>query len=53
LLQTLFIHGTRALVRVATNNNNGNMNQSVNKLKERRGINKTAVAVANKAARIN
>ena len=51
-LRKLFIHGARAVVRVATNNNDGNMNQWVNQLKERRGFNKTTVAVANKNARI-
>ncbi|EAU0023123.1 IS110 family transposase [Salmonella enterica subsp. enterica] len=51
-LWTLFIHGARAVVRVATNNNDGHMNQWVNQLKERRGFNKTTVAVANKNARI-
>ncbi|EAA4303961.1 IS110 family transposase [Salmonella enterica subsp. enterica serovar Weltevreden] len=51
-LRTLFIYGARAVVRVATNNNDGHMNQRVNQLKERRGFNKTTVAVANKNARI-
>ena len=51
-LRKLFIHGARAVVRVATNNNDGHMNQWVNQLKERRGLNKTTVAVANKNARI-
>ncbi|KTB49385.1 rmpB [Klebsiella quasipneumoniae] len=51
-LRTLFIHGARAVVRVATNNNDGHMNQWVNQLKERRGFNKTTVAVDNKNARI-
>lgn len=51
-LRTLFIHGAPAVVRVATNNNDGHMNQWVNQLKERRGFNKTTVAVANKNARI-
>lgn len=51
-LRTLFIHGARAVVRVATNNNDAHMNQWVNQLKERRGFNKTTVAVANKNARI-
>ncbi|EGG3959993.1 transposase, partial [Salmonella enterica] len=51
-LRTLFIHGARAVVRVATNNNDGHMNQWVNQLKERRGFNKTTMAVANKNARI-
>lgn len=51
-LRTLFIHGARAVVRVATNNNDGYMNQWVNQLKEQRGLNKTTVAVANNNARI-
>ncbi len=51
-LRTLFIHGARAVVRVATNNDDGHMNQWVNQLKGRRGFNKTTVAVANKNARI-
>lgn len=51
-LRTLFIHGARAVVRVAANNNEGYLNQWVNQLKERRGFNKTTVAVANKNARI-
>lgn len=51
-LRTLFIRGARAVVRVATNNNDGYMNQWVNQLKERRGFNKTTVAVANKNTRI-
>lgn len=51
-LRTLFIHGSRAIVRVATNKNDSHMNQWVNQLKERRGFNKTTVAVANKNARI-
>ncbi len=50
-LRTLFIHGARAVVRVATNNNDSHMNQWVNQLKKRRGFNKTTVAVANKNAR--
>lgn len=51
-LRTLFIDGARAAVRVATNNNDSYLNQWVNQLKERRGFNKAAVAVANKNARI-
>ncbi|HCL9872615.1 TPA: IS110 family transposase, partial [Escherichia coli] len=47
-----FIHGARAVVRDATNNNDSHINQWVNQLKERRGFNKTTVAVANKNARI-
>lgn len=51
-LRTLFIHGARAVVRVAINNNEGYLNQWVNQLKERREFNKTTVAVVNKNARI-
>lgn len=51
-LRTLFIHGVRVVVRVATNNNDGRMHQWINQLKEQRGFNKTTVAVANKNARI-
>ncbi len=51
-LRTLFIHGARAAVSVATSNNDSYMNQLVKQLKERRGFNKTTVAVANKNARI-
>jgi hypothetical protein len=32
-LRTLFIHGARAVVRVATNNNDRHMNQWVNQLR--------------------
>lgn len=52
-LRILFIDGACAVVRVATNNNYGYINKWVNQLKERRGFNKTTVAVANKNARIN
>lgn len=48
----LYIHGTRAVVRVAKNNNDGHMNQWVNQLKELRGFNTTTMTVANKNARI-
>lgn len=51
-LRTLLIHGAHAVVRVATSNNDGDLNQWVNQLKERRGFNKTTVAVANKNARV-
>lgn len=50
-LRTLFIHGTCAVVRAATNNNDGSLHQWVNQL-ERRGFNKKTVAIANKNARI-
>lgn len=51
-LRTLFIHGGRAFVRVAENNHDSSMNQWVNQLKERRGVNKTTVTLANKNAQI-
>lgn len=47
-----FYSWCRAAVSVATNNNDSYMNQLVKQLKERRGFNKTTVAVANKNARI-
>lgn len=51
-LRTLFIHGARSVVRVATNNYDRHMNQWVNQLKELRGFNKMTVAVDNKNVRI-
>nr|WDS96490.1 IS110 family transposase ISKpn2 [Enterobacter sp.] len=51
-LRTLLIHGARAVVREATNNNDGSLNKWVKQLKERRGFNKTTIAAANKNARI-
>ncbi len=51
-LQTLFIHSVRAVVRVATNNNDVYLNQWVKQLKESREFNKTTVEIANKYARI-
>jgi hypothetical protein len=50
-LRTLFIHGACAVVRVATNNNDGYLSQWINKLKEWCGFNKTTVALTNKSAR--
>ena len=50
-LRTLLVHGGRAVVRTATNKTDP-LNQWVNQLRERRGYNRTAVAVANKNARI-
>ncbi|BBQ77613.1 hypothetical protein WP3W18E01_15810 [Raoultella ornithinolytica] len=50
-LRTLFIHGASAVVRVATNNNDGYLNQWVNQLKEQRGFNKTTMTAAYKNAR--
>jgi transposase len=50
-LRSLLVHGARAVVRTATNQDNP-MNQWVNQLQERRGFNRATVAVANKNARI-
>jgi len=50
-LRTLLVHGGRAVVRTAANKNDP-FNQWVNQLRERRGYNRAAVAVANKNARI-
>ncbi len=49
-LQTLFIHGVRAVVRVATNNNDVYLNQWVKQLKESREFNKTTVEIAKEGA---
>ncbi len=50
-LRTLLVHGGRAVVRTAGNKTDP-LNQWVNQLRERRGYNRAAVAVANKNARI-
>lgn len=50
-LRTLLVHGARAVVRTAGQQQSP-FNQWVNQLKERRGYNKATVAVANKNARI-
>jgi transposase len=50
-LRTLLVHGGRAVVRTAGNKRDP-INQWVNQLRERRGYNRAAVAVANKNARI-
>ena len=50
-LRTLLVHGGRAVVRTAANKTDP-LNQWVNQLRERRGYNRAAVAVANKNARI-
>jgi len=50
-LRTVLVHGGRAVVRTATNKTDP-LNQWVNQLRERRGYNRAAVAVANKNARI-
>ena len=50
-LRTLLVHGGRAVARAAGNKKDP-INQWVNQLRERRGTNRAAVAVANKNARI-
>ena len=50
-LRSLLVHGARAVVRTAPNKTDP-INQWVNQLRERRGYNRTAMAVANKNARI-
>jgi len=50
-LRTLLVHGARAVVRVAVNRTDP-MSRWINELRERRGVNRTIVAVANKNARI-
>jgi len=50
-LRTLLVHGGRAVVRTAVKKND-TRSQWVNQLRERRGYNRAAVAVANKNARI-
>lgn len=50
-LRTLLIHGGRAVVRTACRKSDPR-SQWVNQLRERRGYNRAAVAVANKNARI-
>ena len=50
-LQTLLIHGARSIVfRCKTRNEQ--RNRWLSELKKRRGVNRTAVALANKNARI-
>ncbi len=50
-LRTLLVHGGRAVVRTAVKKKD-TRSQWVNQLRERRGYNRAAVAVANKNARI-
>ena len=50
-LRTLLVHGARAVVRVSANKKD-TFSQWVNALRERRGMNRAIVAVANKNARI-
>ncbi|MDQ7018843.1 MAG: IS110 family transposase [Robiginitomaculum sp.] len=50
-LRTLLVHGARAVVRVSANKDDP-FSRWVNALRERRGMNRAIVAVANKNARI-
>lgn len=50
-LRTLLVHGARAVVRVSAKKDDP-FSQWVNRLRERRGVTKAIVAVANKNARI-
>jgi transposase len=50
-LRSLLVHGARSVVRTATGKDDA-MNRWVSQLLERRGFNRTTVAVANKNARI-
>ena len=50
-LRSLLVHGARSVVRLATNKDD-RLSRWINKLKSTRGFNKTAVALANKMARI-
>ncbi|MDP1578186.1 MAG: IS110 family transposase, partial [Cypionkella sp.] len=48
---TLLVHGARSVVRVAVGKTDA-LSRWINALRERRGVNRTIVAVANKNARI-
>jgi len=50
-LRTLLVHGARSVVRVAARKTDA-LSRWINALRERRGVNRTIVAVANKNARI-
>jgi transposase len=50
-LRTLLVHGARAVVRGARKKDD-KLSSWVSRLEERRGYNKTAIAVVNKNARI-
>ena len=50
-LRKLLVHGARTVVRHAANRDDP-FNQWINRVSERRGKNKAAVAVANKLARV-
>lgn len=51
-LGSLLVHGARAVVRTAPSKTDPN-NERVDRLRERRGFNEAAVAVANKNARMS
>lgn len=50
-LRTLLVHGARSVVRVAAGRDDP-LSRWINALRERRGVNRTIVALANKNARI-
>jgi transposase len=50
-LRTLLVHGARSVVRVAAGKTDA-LSRWINALRERRGVNRTIVAMANKNARI-
>jgi len=50
-LRSLLVHGARSVVRLAANKDD-RLSRWINQLKSTRGFNKTAVALANKMARI-
>jgi transposase len=50
-LRSLLVHGARSVVKAAAGKSDAR-SQWINQLRERRGYNKAAVAVANKNARI-
>ncbi|ACL06872.1 Transposase [Desulfatibacillum aliphaticivorans] len=50
-LRSLLVHGARSTVRAAANKDD-QLSQWINRLRERRGIHKASVALANKMARI-
>jgi transposase len=50
-LRSLLIHGARSVVRHAKNKDDY-LSQWINRLVERRGVNKATVALANKMARV-
>ena len=50
-VRTLLVHGARSVVRVAAGKTDA-LSRWINGLRERRGVNRTIVTVANKNARI-